>query len=83
MDRNDFLVESDRARRRKEKAEYEKFAKLVPDKDWFQTLDHSDKVRIHREYYNSFDSNFWTQMKKIFPGNISERRELVIDKLLK
>lgn len=81
-----------RMERRIEKEKLKKFLSCVPDKDWFESVKFEDQQSIYREYgykNNGVDITsasmvkvFWDVMKNKYPGDLSKRRNAVINKLL-
>ncbi len=85
-----------RMERRREREKLKKFLTCVPDKDWFESVKFEDQQSIYREYYyrktkvwhlpSIADSDmvkvYWQVMKNKYPGDLSKRRNSVINKLL-
>lgn len=68
---------------REVKRKIKAFAKNnVKDKYWWDTLTHQDKSNImnNHSYYKIYDKK---SAKEEYPGSVSERRNSVIEKLLK
>lgn len=82
---------SDRAIRRKNKKEIDKFSLKIKDIFWWKSLSYSDQYSIWRSYqfksgYHSSISWFssWIEEKKDeYPGHIQVKRDLVINDILK
>lgn len=74
--------DSDRARRRKEKRDYILFQPHIKDKFWWGSLTHGEKYQVYLMMTDKYNKSTEIEMKKKFKGNLSRKRELILNDII-